>query len=163
LLLAEMVRACGRPSNGGVIQQCRTGNFVPRRSRFQRVFNRNLRRRRDLISAEEIKLEINLDVKMTSDQSIGNHSTRIHSARHGGVPLFVAAAVAVLGVVGMLIVDHGPWNKPKVQTAEVAHYSTTGEAARAVGAMVVPTEPKSQLEPDAPGPKPVHPVNPETH
>ena len=99
---------------------------------------------------------------MTNDQSMENHSTRLHSTRHGGVPLLVAAAVAVLGVLGMLIVDHGSWNKPKVQTAEMAHYSTTGEAAQAIGAIVVPTEPKPQLEPDAPGPKPVNPANPET-
>jgi len=98
---------------------------------------------------------------MTNDQSIEDHSTRIHSARHGGLPLFAAAMVAVLGVIGMLIVDHGSWNKPKVQTAAMAHYGTTGEAARAVGAIVMPTEPKSQLEPDAAGPKPVHPANPE--
>lgn len=95
---------------------------------------------------------------MTNDQSMEKHS-----ARHGGVPLFVATTVALLGVLGMLIVDHGSWNKPTVQTAAMAHYSTTGEAARAVGAIVVPTEPKSQLEPEAPGPKPVHPANPETH
>jgi hypothetical protein len=100
---------------------------------------------------------------MTSDQTIENHSTRIHSTRRGGKPLLVAIAIAVLGVLGMLIVDHGSWNKPKVQTAAMAHYSTTGEAARAVGANVTPTEPKSQLEPDAPGPKPVHPASPETH
>jgi hypothetical protein len=101
--------------------------------------------------------------KMMSGQSIENQSTRTHPARHGGVPLFVAAAVAVLGVIGILIVDHGSWNRPKVQTAEMAHYSTTGEAARAVGASVVPTEPNLKLEPDAPGPKPVHPANPEMH
>ena len=92
---------------------------------------------------------------MTNDQSIENHSKR-----SSGKPLLVAIAVAVLGVLGMLIVDHGSWNKPKVQTAAMAHYSTTGEAARAV---VAPTEPKPQLEPDAPGPKPVHPADPETH
>jgi hypothetical protein len=94
---------------------------------------------------------------MTHDQAIENHSMR-----RGGMPLLVAIAIAVLGVLGMLIVDHGSWNKPKVQTAAIAHYSTTGEAARAVGASVMPTEPKSQLEPDAAGPKPVNPVNPET-
>ena len=95
---------------------------------------------------------------MTNDQAMENHSKR-----SGGKPLLIAVAIAVLGVLGMLIVDHGSWNKPKVQTAAMAHYSTSGEAARAVGASVVPTEPKSQLEPDAPGPKPVHPANPETH
>jgi hypothetical protein len=95
---------------------------------------------------------------MTNDQLRGNHSMR-----SGGKPLLVAIAIAVLGVLGMLIVDHGSWNKPKVQTAAMARYSTTGEAAAAAGANVMPTEPKSQLEPDAPGPKPVHPANPETH
>lgn len=99
-----------------------------------------------------------LDAQMTNDQP-----KQYHSTRKGGAPLLAAIAIAVFGVLGMLIVDHGSWNKPKVQTAAMAHYSTTGEAARAVGALVVPTEPKAQLEPDAPGPKPVHPPNPETH
>ena len=80
--------------------------------------------------------------------------------RHGGTPLVVAAMVATLGVLGMLFVDHGPWSKPKVQTAAAATYSTTGEAARAADATVVPTEAKASIEPDPPGPKPVHPVNP---
>lgn len=88
------------------------------------------------------------------------HSNESHATRHGGTPLVIAIAVAALGLLGMLIVDHGPWNKPKVHTAAVANYSTTGEAAREAGATVMPTEPKSRLEPDAPGPKPVHPANP---
>jgi hypothetical protein len=99
---------------------------------------------------------------MTNDRSIENHSTRIHTTRRGGIPLLVVIVIAVLGVLGMLIVDHGSWNKPKLQTAAMAHYSTTGEAARAVGAIVVPTERKPQVEPEAPGPKPVYPANPET-
>jgi len=80
--------------------------------------------------------------------------------RRGGAPLKVAIAVAVLGILGMLIVDHGPWNKPKVQPAFMASYSSTGEAARAAGARVMPTEQKLQVEPEPPVPKPVHPVNP---
>jgi len=60
----------------------------------------------------------------------------------GGAPLKVAIAVAVLGV---LIVDHGPWNKPKVQPGFFASYSSTGEAVRAAGAQVMPTEPKLQV------------------
>jgi hypothetical protein len=76
------------------------------------------------------------------------------------MPLAATAMVATFGVLGMLIVDHGPWNKPRLQTAEVANYSTTGEAARAAGATVTPTEAKPPLEPVPPGPKPVHPANP---
>jgi hypothetical protein len=86
--------------------------------------------------------------------------TEGRSNRHGGAPLKVAIAVAVFGVLGMLIVDHGPWNKPKMQPAFMASYSTTGEAAQAAGATVMPTEPKLQVEPEPPMPKPVHPVNP---
>jgi hypothetical protein len=81
-------------------------------------------------------------------------------SKRSGRPLVAAIVIAVLGVLGMLIVDHGPWNKPKVQTAEMANYATTGDAARAAGAAVTRSEPKSQLEPAAPGPKPVHPANP---
>jgi hypothetical protein len=76
------------------------------------------------------------------------------------IPLRVAIAVAVFGFLGLLIVDHGPWNKPKVQTAATAIYTTTGEAARAASARVEPTDPKPAIEPVPPGPKPVHPANP---
>ena len=74
----------------------------------------------------------------------------------------IAIAIAVLGVLGILIVDHGPWNKPRVHDAVLANYGTTGEAARAAGATVMLTQPKPQLEPDPPGPKPVHPASPDT-
>jgi hypothetical protein len=82
---------------------------------------------------------------------------RSRASRRG--PLVVAIAVAVLGVIAMLIVDHGPWSRPLVQTAEVATYKTTGDAARAAGASVTPTPPKAAIEPAAPGPK-VQPNNP---
>ena len=77
-------------------------------------------------------------------------------------PLMATIAVAVVGVLAMVIVDHGPWSRPHVQTAEVAAYKTTGEAARAVGASVTPTAPKAAIEPAAPGPKaqPNNPVMP---
>ena len=79
--------------------------------------------------------------------------------RAGGAPLKVAIAVAIFGVLGILIVDYGQWNRPKAQHV-VATYSNTGEAARAAGAKVMPTEQKLQVEPEPPVPKPVHPVNP---
>jgi hypothetical protein len=81
------------------------------------------------------------------------------SKRGLGRPASVALAVAVSGLLAMLIVDHGPWNRPHVQTAEV-HYATTSAAAQAVGATVTPTEPKPRLEPVIAGPKPAQPVNP---
>jgi hypothetical protein len=84
-----------------------------------------------------------------------NHSTQIF-----GQPAMIALAVSVFGVLTMLTVDFGPWSHPKVQPAEVANYKTTGEAARAAGATVMPTEPRPAIEPVAPGPKPVQPANP---
>jgi hypothetical protein len=79
--------------------------------------------------------------------------------RRGLHPLAVALAVAVLGILAMLIVDHGPWSRRHVQTAETAKHQTTGEAARAAGAGVEPTEPKRGIEPEPQVPKQVEPPN----
>lgn len=75
---------------------------------------------------------------------------------HG--PLAVALAVAVFGVAAMLLVDHGPWNKPHLRTAMI-NYGTTEAAARAAGARVTPTVRKPVIEPEAPGPKPAQPAD----
>jgi hypothetical protein len=91
------------------------------------------------------------------EQARSNHD---QSGRRGGTPLFVAIVIAVLGTLAILIVNHGPWNKPRIQPAVISNYGTTGEAARAAGARVVPTEPELLVEPKPAGPKPVHPVNP---
>jgi hypothetical protein len=101
-----------------------------------------------------------LSEETDADFQMAKDLTEYQLSRRGGAPLKVAITVAVLGVLGMLIVDHGPWNKPNVQPAFFASYTSTGEAARAAGAHVMPTEPKLQVEPDPPVPKPVHPVNP---
>jgi heme A synthase len=85
---------------------------------------------------------------------------RVQSKRTLPRPLMIALAVAIVGVLGMLIVDYGLWNRPKVQTAEIVHYTTTDAAARAVGAMVTPSAPKLDPEPVPPGPKPAQPANP---
>jgi hypothetical protein len=77
-----------------------------------------------------------------------------------GRPAMIALAISIFGVLTMLTVDFGPWSHPKVETVDVANHKTTGEAARAAGATVVPTEPKPALEPVAPGPKPLQPANP---
>jgi hypothetical protein len=80
-----------------------------------------------------------------------------HSKGRIGGPVVFALAVAVFGVLAMLIVDHGPWSRPHLQTAEMVNYPTTSAAAKAAGATVAP---KTQLEPIAPGPKPAQPAIP---
>jgi hypothetical protein len=75
-------------------------------------------------------------------------------------PIAVVAAVAIFGLLSLVIVDHGPWNRPQVQSLEFARSTTTGDAAQAAGAKVTTTEPKPALEPEAPGPKPAQPPNP---
>ena len=80
--------------------------------------------------------------------------------RRGLHPVMFALAVAIFGMLAMLIVDHGPWSRPSVQAAGIANYGTTGAAAHAAGAQVVPTEPKPAIEPVAPGPKPAQPASP---
>jgi hypothetical protein len=79
-----------------------------------------------------------------------------------GRPVMAAIAVAFFSVLALLIVDHGPWSRAKVQAAEVANYKTTGAAARAAGAKVTPTAPKPVIEPATPGSKPAQTVNPAT-
>ena len=87
--------------------------------------------------------------------------TSDHAKQDGVRPVWVALAVAIFGMLAMLLVDHGPWTRPHPQNAQVAQHMTTGEAARSAGAVVVPTQPKSELEPDPLGPKRAAPPNPE--
>ncbi|HEY0422984.1 MAG TPA: hypothetical protein VGC82_06630, partial [Rhodopila sp.] len=75
-------------------------------------------------------------------------------------PVMVAAAVAVAGVLAMVVVDHGPWSRPHPEAANLANHGSVDEAARAAGATVTPTEPKSDVEPAVAGPKRAQPVSP---
>jgi hypothetical protein len=86
------------------------------------------------------------------------HMDRSHPHRRFW-PLTVASIVAAVGLLSLLLVDHGPWNRPHAQSQSTT-YATTAEAAHAVGASVTPTEPKAALEPVAPGPKPAQPASP---
>lgn len=79
--------------------------------------------------------------------------------RHPGV---IALIVAGVTIAVMLLVDHGPRARAKAQPAHVAMYHTTGEAARAAGAVVLPTDPTSPIEPARAGPKMSPTVNPVT-
>jgi hypothetical protein len=90
-----------------------------------------------------------------SEQSMNQDSRRMI-----GSPLKVAIAVAVFGILTMLVVDHGPWNKAHTKTAEMLNYGGTDAAVRAAGATVTPTAPRPQFEPIAPGPKQAQPAIP---
>jgi hypothetical protein len=83
---------------------------------------------------------------------------RDHVKRMIGRPVVIALGIAIFSVSAMLMVDHGPWSRPKVQHIYGTNYTTTGEAARAVGATVAPTAPKGKFEPVPPGPKPAEPA-----
>ena len=95
---------------------------------------------------------------MAKANSIAETVKRHMPVRRIHPPLAVAVAVAVFGILAMLLVDQGPWNKPHLRTAMV-NYGTTTAAAQAAGARVTPTTPKPAIEPEAPGPKPVQPTN----
>jgi hypothetical protein len=69
------------------------------------------------------------------------------------LPIIIAMAVAVLGLIGLLLINHGPWTKPKVRNEAMIQRGTTAGSAAAVGATVTPTEQKLELEPAVPGPK----------
>ena len=97
-----------------------------------------------------------MDSSMTTDRFANSISIAL---RHPGV---IALIVAGMTIAAMLIVDHGPWSRAKTQPAHVAMYATTGDAARAAGAKVLSTEPKSPVEPERPGPKTSPTVNPVT-
>jgi hypothetical protein len=75
-------------------------------------------------------------------------------------PVAAAVAVAAFGLLSLVIVNHGPWNMPQIQSSEIARSTTTGDAAQAAGAKVTTTEPKPALEPEVPGPKPTQPASP---
>jgi hypothetical protein len=99
-----------------------------------------------------------MNSRAMSRTSIGRTATRNLPIPKIHGPLAVAMAIAVFGLVAMLMVDHGPWNKPHLRTALV-NYGTTTAAAKAAGARVTPTTPKRAIEPEAPGPKPAQPAN----
>lgn len=85
-------------------------------------------------------------------------ANRKSKTRSHVVPALIATAVAAVGLLSLFLVDHGPWNKPKVQDETMIQYGTTAAAAQAAGATVTETAPKPVLEPVAPGPKPAQPA-----
>ncbi len=78
--------------------------------------------------------------------------------RAGFAAISLAVALVCAGVLALLVRDR--WNRPELKTAEQARYATTGQAAGAAGARVLPTDPKLAVEPAPVGPNPAQPANP---
>jgi hypothetical protein len=70
----------------------------------------------------------------------------------------LAIALVCAGVLTLLVRDR--WNRPELKSAEQARYATTGEAAQAAGAKILPTDPKLAVEPAPAGPDQAQPANP---
>ena len=92
------------------------------------------------------------------DEQMSNAANKVSTLQHRRGPMIASIAVAVFGVLAMLLVDSGPWSRPHLKTAMV-NYGNTATAAKAVGATVTPTQPKPPIEPEAPGPKRAQPVD----
>jgi hypothetical protein len=81
-----------------------------------------------------------------------------HINRASLAAISFAVALVCVGVLVMLVRDR--WHSPELKTAEEARSATTGQAAEAAGAHVLPTDPKLTVEPAPPGPKQAQPANP---
>jgi hypothetical protein len=58
--------------------------------------------------------------------------------------LAIAIAVALGSAIGVFLVDRGPWSRASTETSAPID---TAAAAKAAGATVAPTDPKTTLKP----------------
>jgi hypothetical protein len=72
----------------------------------------------------------------------------------------IALAVALVSVGSLTLLVRDRWHSPELKSADEARHTTTGQAANAAGATVLPTDPKLSVEPAPAGPKPAQPANP---
>jgi hypothetical protein len=72
----------------------------------------------------------------------------------------VSAAIALVCVGALVMLVRDRWHPPEIKSAEQARLSTTGDAARAAGARVMPTDPSLAVEPTPVGPKRAQPADP---
>jgi hypothetical protein len=57
-------------------------------------------------------------------------------------PMIIATAVALTGLVTLLLIDHGLWNTLNIKNETMVQYGSASAAAAAVDAVVTPTAPK---------------------
>jgi hypothetical protein len=68
--------------------------------------------------------------------------------------------IALVCVVALIFLVRDRWHNPEIKPAEQARNSITGKVARAAGAIVLPTDPKLNVEPKPAGPKQAQPAIP---
>ena len=76
-------------------------------------------------------------------------------------PLIAGTAVAAVGLLALLLFDHGVWNNSPVQSETMVQSATTTRTAQAAGATVTATPKSIPLQPIASGPKPAQPATPD--
>ncbi len=79
---------------------------------------------------------------------------------HRTLPVMTAIAVALVCVVTLTFLVRDRWHSPEIKPTAQARLSTTGQVARAAGAVVLPTDPKLIVEPKPAGPKQAQPAVP---
>ena len=55
------------------------------------------------------------------------------------MPVKIAMAVALIGFVALLLVDHGPWNKSSAESTTMIEVGRTAGVAAAAGAVITDT------------------------
>lgn len=80
--------------------------------------------------------------------------------RDGKAPVTIALAVAIVSVATLTVLVRDRWQSPEIKPAVEAQHSETGDAARAAGATVLPTDRSLTVEPKPAGPPRAQPANP---
>ena len=80
--------------------------------------------------------------------------------KHRAVTVTIAVAVALVCVVTLGFLVRDRWHSPEIKSTAEARQSTTGQVARSAGAVLLPTDPKLNVEPKQAGPKQLQPAIP---
>ena len=78
-------------------------------------------------------------------------------------PVLISVTIATVALAFILIDNRLLQNRPTLDRAagEPNTTASTEAVVKAAGGKLIPTEPKSPLEPDPPGPDPIAPVKPD--
>jgi hypothetical protein len=81
-------------------------------------------------------------VKLRRQRDLSEFQMTRNNTQPSFIPMTIAIAVAVTGLVTLLLIDHGLWNTLNIKNETMIQYGSAAAAAAAVGAVVTPTAPK---------------------